>query len=87
MSVEQRIRQAFDLATEQYAELGVDVNAALDRLAQIPISVHCWQGDDVCGFETSSEVLGGQLAFGQLCDASSQTLSRNTQTWEVTWPS
>ena len=34
-------------AAEQYAQWGVDVEAALAALAQIPISIHCWQGDDV----------------------------------------
>jgi len=42
--------------------LGVDTNEALDILAQIPISLHCWQGDDVAGFETPDAKLGGGLA-------------------------
>ncbi|HTQ38162.1 MAG TPA: L-rhamnose isomerase [Pirellulales bacterium] len=57
-----RIEQAFNLAKEQYAELGVDANAALERLAGIPISLHCWQGDDVGGFENTGSELGGGLA-------------------------
>jgi L-rhamnose isomerase len=62
MSSEQQINQAFELAQEQFAELGVDVNTALDRLSTIPISMHCWQGDDVGGFESSGGELGGGLA-------------------------
>jgi L-rhamnose isomerase len=58
----QRIEQAFALAREQYAELGVDVQAAVQRLATIPISLHCWQGDDVGGFENAGSELGGGLA-------------------------
>jgi L-rhamnose isomerase len=53
---------AFRLATEAYAELGVDVEAALTSIAAVPISLHCWQGDDVVGFENSGVGLGGGLA-------------------------
>src|SRR4029078_3331203 len=49
-------------ARERYASLGVDVQRALARLAQIPISLHCWQGDDVGGFENTGSALGGGLA-------------------------
>jgi L-rhamnose isomerase len=56
-----RIEQAFALAKDVYAQLGVDVDAALARLAGIAISLHCWQGDDVAGFESSGNQLGGGL--------------------------
>ncbi len=46
-----RIDYSFALAKERYGELGVDVEDALDTLAGTPISIHCWQGDDVIGFE------------------------------------
>jgi L-rhamnose isomerase len=59
---QQRIEQGFALAREQYAALGVDVDRALKQLAGIPISLHCWQGDDVGGFEHVSDSLGGGLA-------------------------
>jgi L-rhamnose isomerase len=62
MGSEQQINQAFELAQEQFAELGVDVGAALDKLSTVPISMHCWQGDDVGGFEASGGELGGGLA-------------------------
>ncbi len=52
----------FSLATEMYAQHGVDVQRALDTLAQISISLHCWQGDDVGGFESQAHELGGGLA-------------------------
>ena len=58
----QRIERAFTLAKEQYAELGVDVDRALERLKKVPISLHCWQGDDVGGFEQTGDELGGGLA-------------------------
>ena len=44
-----------------FAEWGVDTEAALNRLAIIPISMHCWQGDDVVGFETRSGTSGGGI--------------------------
>ncbi len=59
---ESAIEQAYQLARERYEALGVDVAAALDRLAGIAVSVHCWQGDDVGGFEGTGAVLGGGIA-------------------------
>ena len=52
-------QQAYKAAQERYAELGVDTEAALTRLADTPISLHCWQGDDVGGFETPDAELSG----------------------------
>ncbi len=60
-----KLEQAFGLAKERYAELGVDVDLALATLAKIPISLHCWQGDDVAGFEDPERGLsGGIMATG-----------------------
>ena len=59
---DQQITHAFDNAKQRYADLGVDVDAALRTLATVPISIHCWQGDDVGGFEAASGALGGGLA-------------------------
>jgi L-rhamnose isomerase len=53
---------AFAIARECYAAKGVDVEAALERLARIPISLHCWQGDDVQGFENAGGALSGGIA-------------------------
>ena len=53
--------KSFLLAKERYSQLGVDVEAALKTLATIPISLHCWQGDDVGGFENFGGTLGGGL--------------------------
>ena len=50
---------AYVSAVETYAALGVDVEAALRTLAGIPVSLHCWQGDDVGGFESPGATLGG----------------------------
>jgi L-rhamnose isomerase len=54
--------KAYQLACEQYAAQGVDAAAALERLEKIAVSIHCWQGDDVGGFENLGESLGGGLA-------------------------
>ena len=56
------VERSFALARERYAELGVDAARALKQLAAISISLHCWQGDDVGGFENSGMDLGGGLA-------------------------
>ena len=59
---ESAYQTAYRIAGDRYAELGVDVAAALKRLATISISLHCWQGDDVQGFENSGKALGGGIA-------------------------
>ncbi len=56
------VAQAYALARERYAALGVDTSRALETLANTPISLHCWQGDDVAGFERPEAVLGGGIA-------------------------
>jgi L-rhamnose isomerase len=62
LPTEKQIRDAYDLAQARYALLGVDTGAALARLTQVPISLHCWQGDDVTGFENPEGELGGGIA-------------------------
>ena len=54
-----RITQAYEIAKDAYAAIGVDVDAALRKLETIPISLHCWQGDDVGGFEKAGAQLEG----------------------------
>ncbi len=56
------IAKAFAMARERYADFGVDAERALRRLRQFSISIHCWQGDDVRGFEPGPFELGGGLA-------------------------
>jgi L-rhamnose isomerase len=53
--------RAYALARERYLAAGVDAGAALEMLALIPVSLHCWQGDDVGGFENFGGTLGGGL--------------------------
>ena len=54
------IERAYQIAAERYAEVGGDAEAALAQLAEVSLSLHCWQGDDVAGFERP----GGSLAGG-----------------------
>jgi L-rhamnose isomerase len=55
------LEKGYSLAKERYAELGVDSDLALERLRAIAVSVHCWQGDDVGGFETDCGLAGGGI--------------------------
>jgi L-rhamnose isomerase len=52
-------KQYYSIAKDLYKQLGVDTDLAIKRLAKIPISLHCWQGDDVGGFETQGAELSG----------------------------
>jgi L-rhamnose isomerase len=51
-------------AKKKYAKIGVDTEKAIEKLAAIPISMHCWQGDDVTGFETTGGASGGIQTTG-----------------------
>ena len=51
-------------AVKEYEKFGIDVESALNTLAQIPVAIHCWQGDDVLGFEGSSGLSGGIQTTG-----------------------
>ncbi len=62
MSNSHAIEQAYELARQRYAAVGVDTDKAMAGLRQIPISLHCWQGDDVGGFENPDTGLDGGLA-------------------------
>jgi L-rhamnose isomerase (EC 5.3.1.14) len=55
------INKAFDIAVERYAAVGVDVNKALEDLSKISLSLHCWQADDVVGFENPDGQLSGGI--------------------------
>ncbi len=62
MSQEGAIEKAYEAARDRYARLDVDVDAAVKTLDRLAISLQCWQGDDVGGFEKSETALGGGLA-------------------------
>ncbi len=54
----------YQLAKQEYASVGVDAEKALDTLKNFPISIHCWQGDDVIGFDGSGSLSGGIQTTG-----------------------
>jgi L-rhamnose isomerase len=56
------IEKAYQAAREHYASVGVDTERSLEVLSTVPLSLHCWQGDDVGGFEHTGAELGGGLA-------------------------
>ena len=65
MKNEQAVKAAFEYAAERYAAIGVDVNEVLKKMQGISLSLHCWQTDDVSGFENpDGELTGGIQATG-----------------------
>lgn len=54
----------YDIAKEKYAAVGVDTDAAIAKLKTLPVALHCWQGDDVHGFDTEGPLTGGILTTG-----------------------
>ena len=65
MPTESQIQSAYNIAKERYAALGVDTEKTLAALEKVAISLHCWQGDDVGGFENpGGELTGGIAATG-----------------------
>ena len=61
---EQNIRKAYELAVERYAAIGIDVEKVMEQLQGVQLSLHCWQADDVTGFESTGELTGGIQATG-----------------------
>ena len=66
------IEKAYEQAKHRYSEFGVETEKAMEKLSGIAISLHCWQGDDVGGFDKAQETLGGGImatgAFpGKVC--------------------
>ena len=57
-------KERYESAKKQYAALGVDTDKAIERLKEIPISLHCWQGDDVTGFDHDGPLTGGIQTTG-----------------------
>jgi len=58
------IEKAYALAKERYAAIGVDTDKAIEQLERIPVSLHCWQADDVVGFERNEALSGGIQTTG-----------------------
>lgn len=58
------VKERYEAAKENYRAVGVDTDAALEALKNIPVSMHCWQGDDVIGFDGAGALSGGIQATG-----------------------
>lgn len=59
------VKQAYEMAKEIYAQIGVDTDKVIESVSKIPVSIHCWQGDDVRGFENpDGELTGGIQTTG-----------------------
>lgn len=61
MKKDELVRKSYEIAKERYAALGVDVEKAMENLQKVAISIHCWQADDVVGFEKLESVGGGGI--------------------------
>ena len=61
MKKEELVRKSYEIAKERYAALGVDTDEALAKLQDIALSIHCWQSDDVTGFEVLDNLGGGGI--------------------------
>lgn len=59
--MKKKIEEAYAFAQERYAEFGIDTGRVLEQLDEIPISIQCWQGDDVLGFESADASLTGGI--------------------------
>lgn len=55
------VQKSYEIAKERYAAIGIDVDAALAKLEKIAVSIHCWQADDVTGFENLGNLGGGGI--------------------------
>jgi len=57
--LDNEIEKAYELAKKSYAKYGVDTDTVLNKLKDVPVSIHCWQGDNVRGFEKDKNMLSG----------------------------
>ena len=57
----ERIEKAYEFASQRYADIGVDTEKVMDTIAKVAISLHCWQGDDITGFEETESLDGGGI--------------------------
>lgn len=79
-----QLEQARDLAKQRFAAVGVDVEEALRQLDRLPVSMHCWQGDDVAGFENPGGSLTGVFRPRVIIRAKRETRPSCAPTWS--WP-
>ena len=58
------LKERYEYAKERYAKIGVDTDKAIETLKKVPVSLHCWQGDDVKGFDQDGPLTGGIQTTG-----------------------
>lgn len=85
MASQTQVEAAFNLARERYAEVGVDVLHAMETLKRVAISMHCWQGDDVSGFEGTDVDLGSGLAVTGNYPGRARTVDELRQDLEIAY--
>lgn len=61
---EELIQKAYEIAVERYAAIGIDVEKVLEQMQNVSLSLHCWQADDVAGFEAQGALTGGIQTTG-----------------------
>ena len=61
MKKEEMIQKAYEIAVERYAAVGVDTEKVLKTMQDFHLSLHCWQADDVTGFEVQAGALSGGI--------------------------
>lgn len=71
---DQKVNQAYELARERYAELGIDTEKVLEQLQDFHLSLHCWQADDVKGFETLDAALSGGIGVTGDCKGQARNI-------------
>ena len=57
-------KERYEYAKEKYAQIAVDIDAAINKTSEIRVSMHCWQGDDVAGFDRKGTLSGGIQTTG-----------------------
>src|SRR5690625_1755712 len=55
------VKESYEIAKKKYEKWGINVDEVLDTLKKVPISIHCWQGDDIGGFEVNQQELSGGI--------------------------
>lgn len=58
------LNERYESAKQEYAKLGIDTDAAIEKLKTVPVALHCWQGDDVTGFDHDGPLTGGIQTTG-----------------------
>ena len=79
MAKEQLIQKAYEIAKERYATYGVDTDKVLQQMQDFHLSMHCWQADDVKGFEVQAGALGGGLGVTGDCKGQARNIDELRQ--------